>query len=537
MKRMWIASRNIRVWICGLSGLMLASGASPQPVPHADDPVVTTTSGEIAGMRTADHVLAFLGVRYGESPVGARRFLPPQPAQKRPMRLPAKSYGPACIQTYGDSKGVDWADQSEDCLSLNVWTPKLSGKKPVMVWIHGGGNWQGSSRDDFDGAKLAATGDAVIVTINYRLGLLGFVDVSELGGANYATSPNNGLQDQLLALDWVKKNIARFGGDPGNVTVFGNSAGSTDISALLATDAPGRLFNRAILQSGFANTTKSREIARRFSHLVFEKGAIRSMDDLLAKTPQQLVDIQNAALEKLLEGERDLAFQPTMDGQVVKDYPLDRIRQGHARKVDLILGTTLNEMRLYLLYDPQLANAQPADMMGTSEIQAATRDIMWKAYRGNRPGMTDGQVTLDMASDYWFRLPAIRMAEAQLKYNPNVYMYLFDWQVTDPMLGSPHAVEVPFVFGDVSSSTTAEYLLDPRKPDARVAAEKLSGQVQQYWTSFARNGRPVASSAQWPGYDLTRRLTMEFAPESRIVSDPASDERTLFEGIPFDGRK
>jgi para-nitrobenzyl esterase len=499
----------------------------------ADTPAVQTTSGLVIGAPAdAPGVHGYLGIPYAEPPIGQRRFLPPVPFKKSALVLHADKFGPASAQRDEDEDVAEFGEfLNENSLTLNVWTPGLNAARPVMVWIHGGGNTQGSSREAaYNGARLAARGQVVVVSLNYRLGIFGFVDMSALGGARYRQSANSGLLDQLLALRWIKQNISAFGGDPANITVFGNSAGSSDISALLAIRSPEHYFHRAILQSGFGNATKSRAVAQRFSMSMLERSHVRSMKELLKRTPQELLAIQASALEGVSELDSDLSFQPTVDGELIREFPLDAIRHGNARHVDLLLGTTLNELRLYLKYNPELRNARLADIPGVRSLSQKKRAELWNVYRTSRETMTEGQVALDVGSDYWFRAGAIRTAEAQLAFNKNVYMYLFAWQAADPELGSPHAIELPFVFGNASGHSLILGNLD--NPSTGEAVKALSVTVEDYWSSFAKDGSPVAKgSVGWPRYDLKSRETIIFDRTVAIRSDPYAKERELFDDI------
>jgi carboxylesterase type B len=261
------------------------------------------------------------------------------------------------------------------------------------------------------------------------------------------------------------------------------------------------------------------------------------MKDLLGKSPKELLAMQAAALKPLPELDSDLSFQPTVDGTLLRDFPLALIRRGNARHVDLLLGYTVNELRLYLLYTPEWANAKLMDIPILRDLTEDQRRALWHEYRQARPGMSDGQVALDIGSDCLFRVSAIRMAEAQLPYNNNVFMYQFAWKASRPELGAPHAVELPFVFGNTGSGQSI-FLGNMDDPLTRSAVEPLVSEVQEYWTSFARSGRPAAhTGTDWPRYDVSSRRTMVFDRTMEVVSDPASTERILFDGQALGGRQ
>ena len=278
-----------------LLALLLAPACTPGTVTEGAAPRVATSSGAVQGTtdpRTGTH--AFRGIPYAEPPVGDLRFKAPVPVTPGKGVLDATRFGSACAQVYYEEIATPeefGPTDDEDCLTLNVWTPGLDDRRrPVMVWIHGGANWTESSRIAYyDGQKLSERGDVVVASLNYRLGIFGFVDVGVLGGDAYDGSENNGIRDQILALRWIRQNAGRFGGDPRNVTVFGESAGSADISAILATEGPDRLFDRAILQSGTAATRPSdraAEIARKMLH----GGGVESIDALLEMSGAEVLE-------------------------------------------------------------------------------------------------------------------------------------------------------------------------------------------------------------------------------------------------------
>lgn len=507
----------------GLIGILACFGLGVSTaIASASEAWVDTTSGKLLGLPPdAAGIRAFLGIPYAQPPIGKLRFLPPRLALRSARTLQATRYGPVCAQRPENDPKSYGNLHDEDCLTLNVWTPGIAGRRPVMVWIHGGGDTQGSGRGD--ASAIAHTGDVVVVTVNYRLGIFGFVDVSGIGGARYKESANDGLLDQLMALQWVRRNIAAFGGDPRNVTVFGESAGGTDISALLAVRSPERYFHRAIIESGPASSTKSLAVARRFSQTMFARAGIHSKRELMRMSTAQLLSIQSAALKPLPELERDAAFQPTVDGTLIDRFPIDALRLGNARAIDLLIGSTRNELRGYLEYNPRWADVKLSQIIGLRQLPEATRRFLWAGYgRYRLPGTTNGQMTLDIAGDYIFWISGIRMAEAQVAHNKNVYMYLFTWKVADSILGSPHGTDVPFVFGDYSADLGGD----------RAAFETLSTHVQQYWTSFARSGAPASpGTPQWAPYGLHHRYTMVLDSDIQLVADPFPGERRLWNGL------
>ena len=526
--------RTFAVAMCaGLSGLLYG------PVARAETATpIDTTSGPVVGLPAdARGISAYLGIPYAEPPTGELRFLPPVPVKRSKQVIQATHLGPASAQRADTPDRLAaqrsgrpappikiFSSLNEDSLTVNVWTPDRKASLPVMVWIHGGGDTVGSGH--INGAPLAAAGNVVVVSLNYRLGIFGFVDVSVLGGERYKESSDDGLLDQLQALRWVQQNIAHFGGDPNNVTVFGGSAGGTDISALLAVDHPEQYFHRAIMQSGFANFTKSLAVAQRLSRDIFERAHVTSIKQLLAMRTEELLAMQVAATKDMTELENDASFQPTVDGTLVKEFSLDAIRHGNARKVDLLMGSTANELRLYLVWNPEWKNAHLADIVGLKRLPESVRQTLFDTYRAGRPNMSDGFINLDIAGDFWFRAGALRVAEEQVAYNKNVYMYLVTWPSTDPEMGSPHGEEGGFVFGGASERPGRYAKLDD--PSAKARVEATVAAVQGYWTSFARTGVPAATGAPlWPRYDTKKRETMMIDRTLSVASDPMASERKV----------
>jgi para-nitrobenzyl esterase len=387
------------------------------------------------------------------------RFRPPEPPGAWSETRDATRFGPAAPQNpdpLDHIYGEVLAPGDEDCLTLNVWTPAADGgKRPVMVCIHGGAFLIGSGRWPwYEGSELVRRGDVVLVTINYRLGALGFLDLSVIGGEGYATSGNHGLLDQVAALRWVRDNIERFGGDPGNVTVFGESAGGISISCLMAMPAARGLFRRAIAMSGGPNLVRfpgtSRVVAEEFRQLI----GVRDVDGLRAVPTKALLKAQKRYLRRNEFG-GDLVFGPVVDSTVLPEPPLHAIRAGCARDVALLVGTTLDEARLWSLYVPILRWTRPNAL---ERILGHAVGNRWReliaTYRHSRPGEKAGNLTMAINGDLLFRMPAIRLAEAQSAHRPeDTRMYLFAWKtpVLGGRLGAPHAVEIPFVFGNLNA--------------------------------------------------------------------------------------
>jgi para-nitrobenzyl esterase len=470
-------------------------------------------------------VLAFRGIPYAAPPLRELRFRPPQPPLPWSGVRSALDMGPACPQLI-DSDPTENNDSvmAEDCLSLNIWTPKTDvSKRPVLFWIHGGAFVVGSSRNTFyDGSHLAARGNAVVVSINYRLGAWGFLDLSPFG-APYAESANVGLLDQVAALNWVKQNIAKFGGDPDNVTIFGESAGAASVGDLLSMPAAKGLFSRAILESGLPSDRKAKashrqnDVSREFLKLA----GVHSPAQLATKSMKDLLNAQ----ERLFATKSDIGtFVPSVDGAVLTEKPFTVVAQGRGSRVPIMLGTTLEEMRYFATAEDLGIEQKPRQLL-LSQLKATVGSRAQEVldeYQRLYPMW--GDTVVQIASDAIMRFPAIRLAEAVSAHQP-VYMYLFTYRSnsTYEHFGSAHAMDLPFVFGTVNFPEVIVFTgRDPRRYE-------LADKVMDSWIVFARSGNPtLPSGPQWPAYDPVKRSTMELGPEIRVVEDPLSEQRKVW---------
>jgi para-nitrobenzyl esterase len=484
--------------------------------------VVTTRDGRLAGAREGV-VSVWRGVPYAAPPVGPLRFRAPRPGVPWSGTREALRFGPSAPQVPNLAEGVLGLDghvpSSEDCLVLNIWSQGPGGApRPVMVWLHGGGFITGAASDSlYDGRRFAERGDVVVVTLNYRLGPLGFLHLFGTGGAE----TNLGLRDQIAALGWVRDNIAAFGGDPGNVTLFGQSAGAMAIGALLGVPAARPLFRRAILQSGAARHVHDRPAAERLTRLCLRHLGLRGVDmDALRALP---VEAFTAACLRMMTGVsvNGLPFQPVVDGDLMPQPPLAAVGAGAACGIPLLVSTTRDEIALYAIVaerDPRprlvkrwhrlLAIARLPAMIGARRLARLLR-----AYRD--------EGSQAFASDLVFRQPALDLAEAQGPHAP-VFMARFDWPspAYGGRLGACHAVDIPFVWNTLDS------------PGARTigrdgpAERALADAVQDAWITFARDGVPQARGLPaWPRYDTSRRATMILDTASRIEDDPRAAQR------------
>ncbi len=506
-----------------------------------------THQGQVQG-REKDGALLFAGIPYAAPPVGPLRFRPPQPPLEWSGTRDATRFSPVSWQPpamMGGLLGGPTPTCDEDCLTLNVATPGLDGAhRPVMVWIHGGGFTSGSSATPwYNGARFAQHGDVVVVSINYRLGVLGFLHLADVGGEAYASSGLNGILDQVAALEWVRENIEAFGGDPGNVTIFGESAGGMSVGTLLGLPRAQGLFHQAILQSGAAHNLVTAPKAAAITESFLDTLGRRDIDSLLAAEPQQLLDAQVAATatfasDQLRNASHDptpstgvgrilgLPFQPVLDGVELPQAPLAAMRDGLSADVAVMVGSNLDEWHLFHLA------AKPMDderLVRTVDRVFGDAPGILDVYRRARPGADANAVWCAIMTDVVFRLPAVRVAETQAEHQPDhTYSYRFTWpsRAFDGKLGSCHALEIPFVFDNLDRAGAAMFLGDGPTPAA------LASAMHESWWRFATSRDPNHDAIpHWAPYDTAARATMNFDDTIEALADPASDERQVWDAL------
>lgn len=500
--------------------------------------IVETGLGKLLGFES-EGVRLFRGIPFAEPPVGERRFRAPEPVMPWPGVRDSKQFGAAAPQpklALAALPGMDVGPQSEDCLYLNVYAPAGAGpqaRKPVMVWIHGGGFVIGSGAQSiYDARALAKRGDVVIVTINYRLGALGWMDLGDQGDL---AVENAGLLDQIAALRWVRDNVATFGGDPDNVTIFGESAGGMSVGTLMGCPSARGLFHKAIAQSGSCQAVHADRdgsaavTAAMLSALGLSSPHVRQLRE--APAEKLMAAQQQVSLQLMLTGGKHLLpFQPVVDGRVLPRHPLDEVAEGLARDVPLLVGTTLDEWKLFAFMDGELRQLDEARIAARIQQRLAHADgaRIAAGYRATRPQAGGASLWVAIETDRVFRVPAIRLAEAQLRVRPDVFMYLYTWAspAFGGVLGACHAIELPFLF-DVLEVPGAENFAG-KGPEAK----RLAGWTMDAWTAFAHRGDPSdAGLGTWPRYDLARRATMELGARAGVLDDPAADERRLWDGV------
>jgi carboxylesterase type B len=471
-------------------------------------PVVRTSSGMVGGV-ARDGVVSFRGIPYAAAPDGPLRFQPPAPPQAWDGVRDAVEFGSAPPQL-PPAPGVPavWRPgDGLDCLTVNVWTPGPGATGlPVMVWIYGGAWKSGwSGLPGYDATKLAAAG-VVVVTLNYRVGFEGFGHVP-------GVPENRGLRDQLAALEWVRRDIAAFGGDPGNVTVFGESAGAGSVAILLAAPPARGLFRRAIAQSVPNGHRTPDEAEKVTGVLADEAGVPATLEGFAGLPPEAILKIQDAPLRRSRSG--ITAFGPVIDGDLVTGQAWEPIQGGAGRDVDLICGFTHDEYRLFAMG----ADLSAVDLAAVAKAVGLGTDAA-AAYRAAHPGATDADLFTVMLSDALFRMPSTWVAEAHARAGGRTWLYDFTWP--SPVLGACHSIDVPFTFGNADTLQAARLLGSP--PPADFAA--LSDAIRAAWTSFAITGDPG-----WPRFDLEQRRTRIWDTPPSDAAYPLAGSRDIWEHV------
>ncbi|MGH7814748.1 MAG: carboxylesterase/lipase family protein [Candidatus Binataceae bacterium] len=503
---------------------------------------VTTRLGYLEG-EDQGGILVFKGVPFAAPPVGALRWMPPQKPLPWTGTRDARRFGFVAPQNRPaiaplSAMNVD-GEQSEDCLNLNIWTPGLTGApRPVMVWIHGGAFTFGSgSQPIYDGSVLARRGEAVIVTINYRLGPLGFMRLCDLTGGRIPSTGNEALLDQIAALEWVRDNIAEFGGDPENITIFGQSAGGMCVAGLLLLPRARGLFRRAIPQSGACNTPATAGHASRIAERLLSKIGVTTFDaDALRALPPAAL-LETTAMEDALtpDGAVELLYRPVVDGAILPLSAMELLAAGSVADVEVMAGTTLEEWKLFSLMDSGLAALDRSRLAGRFErlMERQDADGLIGAYEAARAGRGDstapGELFNAIETDRLFRIPTLRLSETQSRRGHRTYSYLFTYKspAIGGTLGSCHGIELGFVFG--TNRLPGMDLFSGTGP----AVDRLGIAMQDAWLAFARGGDPGCDSlGDWPTYDETARATMVIGETNAVRNAPLEGERRAWDALP-----
>ena len=480
--------------------------------------VVRTTTGLVRGS-IENGLAVFRGIPFAKPPVGELRFAAPQAAEGWDGVRAAVSFGPPPPESmiFGPSSNPVTGD---DWLTVNVWSPQpgTGAALPVMVWIHGGGYQFGQSGDPtYDGARLAGEAGVVLVTFNHRVGVDGF-------GLLEGAPANRGLLDQVAALEWVRANIGVFGGDPAQVTVFGQSAGAGSIAALLAMPRAAGLFRRAIAQSAPGTYFSAPLAADLMTAIAARLGRRPTADDLRGVPTADIVgagDAMNTAMVPQVQrwgtaAYMKIPFAPVVDGEVLPRTPFEALAAGAGRDVDLIAGHTRDEYRLLLAADGRLGNLTDED------AATALRMLAPDGYREAYPNASAERLYELVHSDWLFRMPSHRLAEAQVAGGGRAYAYELAWP--DAGLGACHGLDSPLVFGATQGALLG-FLLDA---EPLAAAEHVSRHFRTAWTAFAHSGDPG-----WAAYDVTRRLVAVFGSELTVTPYPEELSRRLWAGHTF----
>ncbi|HWB50415.1 MAG TPA: carboxylesterase/lipase family protein [Stellaceae bacterium] len=500
-------------------------------------PVVETASGKIRGTAAAG-IHAFKGIPYGASTGGANRFRPPQPpAAWRGVR-DALAYhakapqSPAQVKRRAEMDGIlgplDTSPESEECLTLNIWTPGLAGRRPVMVWLHGGAFAYGSgNRAVTDGTNLARRGDVVVVSVNHRLNICGYLHLEDIAGERFAGSGNAGSLDMVAALQWVRDNIAAFGGDAGNVTIFGESGGGGKVSALLVMPAAAGLFHRAVIQSGAAVRFTTRERANALADAVIKR--LGGVDRLQAAPLDQLLGAIVPASQAVGSRAWPLLdrydFGPVVDDAVVSQQPCEPSASSLGDGVPLMIGGTAREASLFLDDDAVWHRTLSEDQLRqrVAAVAGADTDDVLRLYRELLPGASPADRLIAALTGSNFSVRTWLYAERRAaRGGAPVYHYSLDWP--SPFAGgrmaAHHAMDLPFVFD------TTEVPLTTKGADG---APELAAAMSASWAAFARAGIPDNPAIPaWPAYDPAVRATMVFDTRCRVVNDPLREARALW---------
>jgi para-nitrobenzyl esterase len=489
------------------------------------NPVVETRYGAVRG-RTEGDTLTFRAIPFARPPVGPLRWRAPQPPEPWTGELDAAEHGAPAPQRAGELSlvlGLREDGASEDCLTLSVTTPGLAGQRPVLVWIHGGGFTSGApSLAAYEAAGLAACGDVVVVGVHYRLGALGFAPL--LGRRGEPAVPegepwaNFGMLDILAALEWVRAHAARFGGDPEQVTLFGESAGAMAIGTLLGMPRARGHFGRAILQSGAAESVHGREQAARVAHVFFGLLGVDPADRaaLEAVPVDAVLDAQMKTLDAVWRDLPGLTFQPVIDGTLIPELPLAAVETGSARGVALLVGTNRDENRLWSAFNPSHAALDDDKLLRRARVRL--RDHAERVTRQYRARVATPAHAWDaIETDRMFGAPAHRLARAHARHGA-AFVYRFDWvsPALEGALGACHALEIPFVFGTHRDERLVPLVGSGSSVDA------LSETMQAAWLAFARRGDPSHGAlGDWPRYAAPGHPVQVFGAELRI------EERTF----------
>jgi para-nitrobenzyl esterase len=475
--------------------------------------IVNTKHGQIRGVDEGNlHI--FRGIPYAEPPIGERRFTPPCPLQPWADVLQADRYGPISHQPV--NAYFNLGEQSEDCLSLNIWTPGVDqANRPVLVDIHGGGFISGTGAF-FSGYTFAQRDNIVCVSINYRLGALGFLYLGDLLGEAYQTSGNNGILDIVAALRWVKENISTFGGDPNRITVSGGSAGAKCVSTLLTVPAAQGLFHQIIAQSGATQAIRDTHTASRITLRLLDKLSIphNEAHRLLTLPAQTILEAQENSLH---------TFGPVRDELTISLAPINELLSGLDRKIPMLVGTNKDECVAYTSYSPEMKEPNDAVMLN---LFGSNSELVWAAYREAALLQPAQEAWSHTLTEYVYHYATIRLAEMAATLDQPLWLYRFEFSNGQ---GAIHGSENPFIFNFLQSETESDQTneLDPVAAYFAVpqSGKELAVHMHAAWAAFIHTGRPnTKGMPEWPMFNLANRPVMILNQECKLEREPVLPE-------------
>jgi len=501
--------------------------------------IVNTKYGKLEGTAKKS-LFIFKGIPYATPPVGNLRWMPPKPLQSWNGAREAKHYGaisPQNLMPENDfAPSFKDQKQSEDCLYLNIWTPGLDNeRRPVFFWIHGGAFILGAGTENFlEEGALAKRGDIVVVSINYRLGALGFLNLNEITNGKIPATGNEGILDQIAALEWVQENIEAFGGDPENITISGFSAGGMSVGTLLGMPKAQGKFHKALNRSGAATIVTplddSVKMAERYLGVLNLKRS--NVDALVDMSAQQLLGGQEMLTEQLnQEDYRATPFLPVVDGNNLPDFPMVSIKKGMVKDIPVMAGSSLDELKAMNNMDPQISNMDDAGLKEaivkiTSPEMAHTLIETYRDSLKNRGDIvTPANIFGSINADMMFRIPTIRLLEAQRDNRAPAYNYIFTHKspAMGGALGALHGLDNPFLFGS----------LEPEFTGSGLDLEELVIKIQDSTAAFCHTGNPSCETAgEWPVYGA-ERMTMLFDKNTRVEAAPYELERAVWDNFEY----